>query len=107
MWVVFFFFITSLMWFPLTQELSSRIRESTTRYTFTLCVGSFTSLGGIGGIEPPSLRLTVRLKYENVAYAGGILNDLTKMRTENVVSTTLRNATAVADIGRSKSKPRT
>ena len=41
-----------LGWFPpnspikkLTQKLSSRISESTTGYTFTPCVGSFTSPG--------------------------------------------------------------
>ena len=73
-------------------DLSSRISESTTGYTFTPCVGSFTSPGvdtryekppafsvsserhrqmwddrnclsfemAVGGIEPPSPRLTVR-----------------------------------------------
>ena len=76
----------------LTQELSSRISESTTGYTFIPCVGSFTSPGidtrwkgppaisvsserhrqmwgdrnclsfetAVGGIEPPSHRLTDR-----------------------------------------------
>ena len=53
----------------LTQELSSRISESTTGYTFTPCGGSFTSPGidtkcgvkeiacfetAVGGIEPLS-----------------------------------------------------
>ena len=68
----------------LTQELSfSRIGVSTTGYTFTPCVGHFTSLAytsdrrdhrllvccernclsidtAVGGTEPPSPRLTVR-----------------------------------------------
>ena len=117
------------------QELFfSRISESTTGYTFTPCVGYFTSPGidtrqkgplafsvsseryrqmwgewnclsfetGVGGIEPPSPRLTVRrstvrppLPLSEQTYIKMKLVDNVNTRTNQLHGTLLLNTSAI------------